>query len=211
MRSVKHQHAAIIFFLTLPCQQLSDLQAERSFKKQILMMLPTVTTASEIGINLAQFGNSGQQPLLAPDTPNRRCPPSLPGSLQLPENDPPVWARGRAATAPSPASRQISPSIISFIEFGLFGCRMPGIYFCCIHFICGMCAQEKRGSNMLVSPQLQLSSLMVQINTSVRGCHNQSGMVEQFCKCNSGKKSKTKNLTTVIFLLQLSRMFIKAT
>lgn len=41
------------------------------------MMLPTVATASETGINLAQFGNLGLQTLLAPGTPNGSCP-SLP-------------------------------------------------------------------------------------------------------------------------------------
>lgn len=78
MRSVKHQHAAIIFFLTLPCQQLSDLQAERSFKKQILMMLPTITTGSEIGTNLAQSGSRAGS--LASQHP-RWALPSCPSSV----------------------------------------------------------------------------------------------------------------------------------
>lgn len=110
------------------------------------MMLPTVTTASEIGINLARFGNSGSQPLLAPDTPKGLRPslppslsPSLPGSPRLPPhlagNDPPVWASGRAATAPSPAS----PRFVLFTSFfqgiGLFG--RPEYALCGIHFICG--------------------------------------------------------------------------
>lgn len=75
MRSVKHQHTAIIFSLTLPCQQRSALQPERSFKKQILMTLPTVTTVSEIGINLAAFRNSGQQLLSTCDTRNSTWSP----------------------------------------------------------------------------------------------------------------------------------------
>lgn len=90
MRSVKHQHAAIIFFLTLPCQQLSDLQAERSFKKQILMMLPTVTTGSEIGTNLAQFGSrAGSLPAPAP----------MPGAALLFQLCAP-WGRDAALRAP---------------------------------------------------------------------------------------------------------------
>lgn len=94
MRSVKHQHTAIIFSLTLPCQQLSALQAERSFKKQILMTLPTVTTVSEIGINLAQFRNSGQQPLLTCDTLNSSC--SL-GTNPRPSATPSLWLFPRLA------------------------------------------------------------------------------------------------------------------
>lgn len=39
------------------------------------MTLPTVTTVSKIGINLAQFRNSGQQPLLTCDTLNSSCFP----------------------------------------------------------------------------------------------------------------------------------------
>lgn len=39
------------------------------------MTLPTVTTVSETGINLAQFRNSGQQPLLTCDTLNSTCSP----------------------------------------------------------------------------------------------------------------------------------------
>lgn len=65
------------------------------------MMLPTVTTASEIGINLVQFGSSGKQPWLAPDTLTRNYP-SCPGSWVS-------WGKGgscmgtgeRAATAPT--------------------------------------------------------------------------------------------------------------
>ena len=75
MRSVKHQHTAIIFSLTLPCQQLSALQAERSFKKQILMTLPTVTTVSQIGTSLAPFRDSRQRPLLTCDTLHSSCSP----------------------------------------------------------------------------------------------------------------------------------------
>lgn len=111
-------------------------------------MLPTVTTASEIGINLAQFGELRLAAIAGSWHPKRALsslPPSLPGSPQVPENDPPVWARGRAATAPSPASRQISPSIISFIGFGLFGCGMPGIYFLLYTFyLWYMCIGKER-------------------------------------------------------------------
>lgn len=125
MRSVKHQHAAIIFFLTLLCQQLSDLQAERSFKKQILMMLPTVATASETGIKLAQFGNSGQQPLLAPDTPNGSRPSLAPRSfvcisLQM------IHLYGQGGEQ---ALLLHPPSLIFFIGSGVFGCRTPGMIF----------------------------------------------------------------------------------
>lgn len=50
------------------------------------MTLPTVTTVSEIGVNLAQFRNSGEQPLLPGDTLNSStCSPhATPPSPVLP-------------------------------------------------------------------------------------------------------------------------------
>lgn len=48
------------------------------------MTLPTVTTVSEIGINLAQFRNSEEQPLLAGDTLNFSCfTPLLPSGAPM--------------------------------------------------------------------------------------------------------------------------------
>lgn len=50
---------------------------------------------------------------------------------------------------------------------------------------------------MLVSLQLQQGGVVVQINMSVHGCHNQCGIAEQFCKCTlrGREKAKYKNLT----------------